>query len=139
MDHSTDDSEATFGLHLPDANRTLEVFVAPDAVTAAMDGVEAVFHEGARGSVARSVADPLTTWTKRANPFTTNAFYDVTYAAGKFVVVGDNGAIAVSPDGSGWSRATTPTSNRLARACSNTGSTSGRDIASTSDRMGIGW
>ena len=25
MDHSTDDSEATFGLHLPDANRTLEV------------------------------------------------------------------------------------------------------------------
>ena len=26
-----------------------------------MDGIEAVFHEGARGSVARSVEDPLTT------------------------------------------------------------------------------
>ncbi|MEY3360579.1 MAG: hypothetical protein RL531_298 [Actinomycetota bacterium] len=35
----------------------------PEAVRAAMDGVEAVFHEGARGSVARSVADPLTTDT----------------------------------------------------------------------------
>ncbi len=35
----------------------------PDAVSAAMAGVEAVFHEGARGSVARSVADPLTTDT----------------------------------------------------------------------------
>ena len=35
----------------------------PDTVAAAMEGIEAVFHEGARGSVARSVADPLTTDT----------------------------------------------------------------------------
>jgi UDP-glucose 4-epimerase len=35
----------------------------PDCVAGAMDGIEAVFHEGARGSVARSVEDPLTTDT----------------------------------------------------------------------------
>ncbi|MFM7270478.1 MAG: SDR family oxidoreductase [Actinomycetes bacterium] len=34
-----------------------------ECVAGAMDGIEAVFHEGARGSVARSVEDPLTTDT----------------------------------------------------------------------------
>ena len=47
----------------PEAELVVGSVADPDAVTAAMDGVEAVFHEGARGSVARSVADPLTTDT----------------------------------------------------------------------------
>ena len=82
-------------------------------------------HDGKGGIAVKNfnlvVADPLTTWTKRANPFTTNAFYDVTYAAGKFVVVGDNGAIAVSPDGSGWSRATTPSTGHFYRGVAHNG------------------
>ena len=83
-------------------------------------------HDGKGGIAVKTyslnVADPLVTWTKRTSPLTTNNLYDVTFAAGKFVVVGDNGAIVTSPDGTTWSRATTPSNAHFYRSVAHNGS-----------------
>jgi hypothetical protein len=83
-------------------------------------------HDGKGGIAVKTytlnVSDPLTAWTKRTNPFTTNNFYDVVYAAGKFVVVGDNGAVVTSADGTTWARATTPSNAHFYRGVAHNGS-----------------
>ncbi len=59
-----DDLSTGFKENVPDGAELIIGSVADEeCVAAAMDGVEAVFHEGARGSVARSVALPLETDT----------------------------------------------------------------------------
>ncbi len=46
-------------------------------------------------------ASPLDVWYLRASG-TTNSLYGITYGAGLFVAVGDNGVILTSPDGVTW-------------------------------------
>ena len=59
-----DDLSTGHAENLPaDADLVVGSVADAECVAGAMDGIEAVFHEGARGSVARSVEDPLTTDT----------------------------------------------------------------------------
>ncbi|MGP1666990.1 MAG: PKD domain-containing protein, partial [Rhodanobacter sp.] len=46
-------------------------------------------------------------WTRRANGLTTDRLYDVTYAGGRFVAIG-NGTTVLSPDGLSWTKAPVP-------------------------------
>ncbi len=82
-------------------------------------------HDGKGGIAVKNytlnVVDPLVTWTKRANPLTTNTFYSVAFGGGKFAVVGDNGAIVTSADGTTWARATTPSNAHFYRGVAHDG------------------
>ena len=77
-------------------------------------------HDGKGGldfkSYTLDVVDPLMTWTKRTSPYTVNNFYDVIFASGKFVAVGDLGAVVTSTDGVNWDRAVTPSNTSHFRA-----------------------
>jgi hypothetical protein len=82
-------------------------------------------HDGKGGVAIKNytlnVIDPLVTWTKRTSPLTTNTLYSVVYAGGKFVAVGDNGAIVSSADGTTWARATTPSNAHFYRGVAHDG------------------
>ncbi|MBI5689039.1 MAG: PKD domain-containing protein [Verrucomicrobia bacterium] len=71
-------------------------------------------HDGRGGIAVKNldftVADPLVSWTRRAEGLTTSALYDVLYAAGKFVIVGSGSTVLTSPDGLTWAKATFPAS-----------------------------
>ena len=76
-------------------------------------------HDGKGGIAAKSytlnVTDPLVSWTRSSSALTNQRLYDVTYAAGKFVAVGDSGTIFTSTNGSTWTRATTPSTSHAYR------------------------
>ncbi|MBI5767223.1 MAG: PKD domain-containing protein [Verrucomicrobia bacterium] len=81
-------------------------------------------HDGKGGIAARSVTldvvDPLVNWTRRGSGLTANFLGDVIFAAGRFVVVGDN-VILTSPDGTTWTRVTANTVNHTFRGVANRG------------------
>ena len=82
-------------------------------------------HDGKGGiavkNLALNVSDPLIAWTPRTSAVT-NTLSTALYAAGKFVVAGDNGAIVTSADGTTWTRSTTPSNAHFYRGLAHNGS-----------------
>ena len=76
-------------------------------------------HDGKGGIAVKNytlnVVDPLINWTRGAAALTNQALYDITFGAGKFVAVGDQGNVFTSPNGTAWARATTPTTSHFYR------------------------
>lgn len=73
----------------------------------------------AGNSVTVSTSSNLTTWTPLSTGLSASAIGSLAHLGGLFVVVGDAGAVATSPDGTTWTIQTPATANQLLQVAYN--------------------